>query len=131
MSGKKTDKNQIIEEALESYTMLQHFVEGLGEVIEALNKSESADHANDVTRNDVFSFLLEAVQDVASGANPSAQKNLNAAIQRLRKQEREDLEDDIPRQQARDRLIKVKNKAVDTQARLKEILKKLSKKNEK
>jgi len=129
MSRPTKNKKIKIDELLEAMCFYNRFIESVDEILKGLDANEQKDHANDSIRNEVMEVIIDAMKDNAAGAKNLVDRNLNVAHQRLKEQERQDLEDDIPRLEARNNLIKLRNKAVNLMNNLRESIKKLESKD--
>lgn len=125
------EKKIKIDELLEALCFYNRFVENIDEILKGLDANEQKDHINDSTRNEAMQLIISAMKENAAGSKNLVDRNLNMAYQILQRQEREDLEDDIPRLNARNQLIKLKNKAVELMNNLKISIKNLESKNAK
>lgn len=126
MSGKPSIKNELIEEHMEGASLLDNFAEEANDVINSLNRSEEIDHKNDATRGDVMNFLLKSMECYNAHDYEGMQRNQHAAMQKLNEQGIVDIKDDIPRTNAKIKILKLQLKAIHVSERLKKLTGKIS-----
>lgn len=126
MSGKPSVKNEIIEEHMEGASLLDNFAEEAGDVINSLNRSEEIDHKNDAIRGDVMNFLLKSMECYNAKDYEGMQRNQHAAMQKLNEQGIVDIKDDIPRTNAKIKILKLQLKAIHVSERLKKLTSRIS-----
>lgn len=118
MAGKQTLRGELEEELMEAVSIQSNFAEDISKVLEDLDSQEELDHKNDVARNEVMGFLLDAMKAYNAKDFEGMQKNVHAALQRLHDQETIDLKDDKPRTDVRIKLSEARLKAVHNSERL-------------
>lgn len=112
MPGKLTKRGQKQEELMEAYSYYDNFLEDLDGIIDLIDKNQTMDHQNDVTRRAVVFDLLSALRSLNCKDHAAADNFVHAALQRINEQERQDLADDLPRTQARIKLAVLRQKAL-------------------
>ena len=113
-----TAKGEREEELMEAKSLMDNFAEETGTIIELLNKNEELDHKDDAIRNQVMTFLLKSMESYNAKDYEGMQRNLHAATQRLNEQGIIDEKDDIPRTQAKIRILKAQMSALHISDRL-------------
>lgn len=113
-----TIKGEREEELMEAKSLMDNFAEETGGIIELLNKNEELDHKDDAIRNQVMTFLLKSMESYNAKDYEGMQRNLHAATQRLNEQGIIDEKDDIPRTQAKIKILKAQMSALHISDRL-------------
>lgn len=106
------------EELMEAKSLLDNFAEETADVITSLNSNEELDHKNDRIRGEVMRFLLKSMESYSAKDYEGMQRNLHAATQRLNEQGIIDEKDDIPRTQAKIRILKLQMSAIHISDRI-------------
>lgn len=112
MAGKPQPKSEMEEQLLEAACLLDNFANDLKDIITLLNQNETLDHDNDKLRNQVNTFMLDALQAITAMNVDEAQKFIHAALQRSNEQAAIDFKDDKPRVDVRIKLAQLQTKAI-------------------
>jgi 7-keto-8-aminopelargonate synthetase-like enzyme len=115
------------EELMEAKSLLDNFAEDAGEVINSMNRNEELDHKNDRIRGEVMGFQLKSMESYNAKDYEGMQRNLHAATQRLNEQGIIDEKDDIPRTQAKIRILKLQMSAIHTSDKITRLIERCGK----
>lgn len=92
-----TVKGQVEEILMEVQATYANSIEDIDKVFLDFHEQETKDKNNDLTRNRMQRFLLDALEANTAGSKELTDRALHAALQILNQQTQEDLSDDIPR----------------------------------
>jgi len=117
------------EELMEALAYYDNFTEDLDAIIDLLDKNQNLDHNNDKTRRAAISDLLSALRSLSCKDIQTADNFVHGALQKINDQEKTDLQDDVPRIQARIKLAVLREKAVRNKDQIAKLIERSGKAN--
>ena len=122
MSGRMNINNELIEEVMEAVSFYKNFAGDLEKVLSLIDENEKLDHINDTERTEIIGFLVTAKDLYKMRSYDRMETFVDVALQKLHKQERDDLKDDESRTKAKMELSLLREKALHNQDKLTELI---------